>query len=147
MQHHIHLGEGSHLQHCSSCAQQVIHSGIILMLRVAYLSTALPTAFFTHMSCAPAAMQASPEDASLAAGVSATAAALRQWVDTAGDKEYLLLHARVEASACRCGDRLAGVRPGGARPCHNCCHKSLHHASATFVFITDLHVHAGSVRN
>jgi hypothetical protein len=46
-------------------------------------------------------VQASPDGASLAADVSETAAALRQWVDTAADKDYLLLHARVEASASR----------------------------------------------
>jgi hypothetical protein len=47
------------------------------------------------------AAQASPDHASLAADVSETAAALRQWVDTAAEKDYLLLHARVEASASR----------------------------------------------
>lgn len=46
-------------------------------------------------------LQASPDVASLAADVADTAAALRQWVDTASDKDYLLLHARVEASASR----------------------------------------------
>lgn len=50
-------------------------------------------------------VQASPDDATLAADVSETAAALRQWVDTAADKDYLLLHARVEASASRWAGR------------------------------------------
>ncbi|WIA34935.1 hypothetical protein OEZ86_013218 [Tetradesmus obliquus] len=42
-----------------------------------------------------------PGDAAAAADVAATAAQLRQWVDTSADKEYLLLHARVEAAAGR----------------------------------------------
>jgi hypothetical protein len=37
--------------------------------------------------------------------VAATATQLRQWVDTAAEKEYLLLHARVEAAAGRCAVR------------------------------------------
>ncbi|KAF6251901.1 subtilase family-domain-containing protein [Scenedesmus sp. NREL 46B-D3] len=45
--------------------------------------------------------EAAPDDAAAAADVAATAAKLRQWVDTAADKEYLLLHARVEAAAGR----------------------------------------------
>jgi hypothetical protein len=48
------------------------------------------------------AAQASPGDAAAAAAMSATAAQLRQWVDTATSKDHLLLHARVEAAAGRC---------------------------------------------
>lgn len=47
-------------------------------------------------------LQVVPGDAAAAADVAATAAQLRQWVDTSADKEYLLLHARVEAAAGRC---------------------------------------------
>ncbi|WIA14765.1 hypothetical protein OEZ85_003250 [Tetradesmus obliquus] len=45
--------------------------------------------------------EVAPGDAAAAADVAATAAQLRQWVDTSADKEYLLLHARVEAAAGR----------------------------------------------
>lgn len=45
--------------------------------------------------------QANPDDASQSSAVADTAAAVRQWVDTATEKDYLLLHARVEASAGR----------------------------------------------
>eukprot|EP00878_Enallax_costatus_P007556 GHUV01007913.1.p1 GENE.GHUV01007913.1~~GHUV01007913.1.p1 ORF type:complete len:186 (+),score=94.04 GHUV01007913.1:39-560(+) len=45
--------------------------------------------------------EASAGDPSAATDVAATAAQLRQWVDTASDKDYLLLHARVEAAAGR----------------------------------------------
>lgn len=48
-----------------------------------------------------AVLQAAPTDATAAAAAAATAAQLRQWVDTGSEKDYLLLHARVEAAAGR----------------------------------------------
>lgn len=45
---------------------------------------------------------AAPAPMGLPEDVQATWAALRQWVDTASDTSYCMLHARVEARAGRC---------------------------------------------
>jgi hypothetical protein len=49
--------------------------------------------------------QAPGTEAAPAAAAAATSARLRQWVDTASDAAYVLLHSRVEARAGRCGPR------------------------------------------
>jgi hypothetical protein len=64
------------------------------------LCTAYHVLLFNTGNSAPQAMPGEAGSAA-AAEVAATAAQLRQWVDTAADKDCLLLHAKVEAAAGR----------------------------------------------
>jgi hypothetical protein len=63
----------------------------------------------THPTNQPTIFHNQPQSAAAAAAY-ATCAQLRQWVDTASDSTYVLLHSRVEGRAGRCAGSNCRVR-------------------------------------